>query len=307
MIRFTLYLSLLVIFNLIMAATCLSENDLSFLTTAQQRDLRTDESSRSMKTFMRSTYDQLHHQARKKRHLNPALSLAADVDMMITLPNRDNHSHSRFEYHGPLESLTHVELILPIERRTKLTQIEIRSEKFQLSLQPDYSPDNHWWKIDLTQYIRTFPQQFQIKSSNVHLSSSGFLTLYFQRSPAVHSISRRDLSPFADHPTVTRPEHPSHCQVRPFRTTFAEFPWASWIIEPSSYEMNLCSGSCHTNPTTNAYSRMQHLLHRHRPRKISAPCCTPSRFAPIILLYHEGPNLVLKRHENMRVVECACT
>jgi hypothetical protein len=164
--------------------------------------------------------------------------------------------------------------------------------------------DKNWLKINLTKYIKSFPLIFHLTKPKSSSLSSGFLTLYFRRSS--HSISRRDLSTFDDNQLVIYPDDPSYCQVRRLRTSFSELNWSSWILEPSSYEMNLCSGTCQTRSNMGTYFLIQNLLHQKSPKKIPAPCCKPKRFSSTMILYYDGPNLVLKRHENMRVVECGC-
>jgi hypothetical protein len=267
-------------------------------------------SSLTMNKFMRSIYRKTYDETgarRKKRDSN--LYLSDDTDYIISLPNQYHHSSENigyhFEYNSSLEHLTYVELILPIDQ---ISVIHISSSTFNISFKQPFEKDKNWLKINLTQYIKSFPITFYVTfihtKQRISSLSSGFLTLYFRR---LHSISRRDLSSFYDNQLVTYPDDPSYCQVRPLRTSFSELNWSSWIIEPSSYEMNICSGTCHTGSNMGTYFLIQNLLNQKYPKKIPAPCCKPKRFSSTILLYYDGPNLVLKRHENMRVVECGCS
>jgi hypothetical protein len=270
-----------------------------------------------MNKFMRSVYRQIYDETglrRKKRQQNEDsnLFLSDETNFIISLPNQYKPSLSssklgyHFEYNSSLEYLTYAELILPIHQ---FSSIYISSSTLNLSLLQSFQIDKHWLKINLTQYITSFPLRFDLTFINTKQKysslSSGFLTLYF-RQPS-HSISRRDLSSFYDNQLVTYPDDPSYCQVRPLRISFSELNWSSWIIEPSSYEMNICSGTCHTGSNMGTYFIIQNLLNQKYPKKIPSPCCRPKRFSSTILLYYDGPNLVLKRHENMRVVECACS
>lgn len=268
-----------------------------------------------MNKFMRSIYRQIYDEIgiqRRKRHLyqNSNLYLSEDIDSIVSLPNQFKYSSTNISYHfefdGALDHLTYAEFILPTRH---LSNIEIFFSTFNISLNQSFIKDNHWLKINLTQYITSFPLKFSIKFPHKmhHYSSlsSGFLTLYFRRQ--LHSINRRDLSSFYDNQLVTYPDDPTYCQVRPLRASFSDLNWSSWIIEPSSYEMNICSGTCHTQSNMGTYFIAQNILHQKYPNRISAPCCRPKRFSPTILLYYDGPNLVLKRHENMRVVECGCS
>jgi hypothetical protein len=260
-------------------------------------------SSIIMNKFMRSVYQQIYDEIgfrRKKRQEN--FYLSDETDFIISLPNQYSYSSRKnnyhFEYNSSLEYLIYAELILPIDQ---ISTIHLSSSIFNISINSSFKKTKNWFKINLTKYIKSFPLTFQTNS----LFSSGFLTLYFRRSSS--SISRRDLSSFYDNQLITYPDDPSYCQVRPLRTSFSELNWSSWIIEPSSYEMNICSGTCHTQSNMGTYFLIQNLLNQKYPRKIPPPCCKPKRFSSTILLYYDGPNLVLKRHENMRVVECGCS
>jgi hypothetical protein len=268
-------------------------------------------SSIIMKKFMRLMYDEINMQRRKKRQLNyrkSSLSLSDDLDSIISLFNQYNESNYYFQYNSSLENLTGIELILPIKRLTNFSTIEIKSNEFNLLFQPPFQLDQNLLKINLTKYIQTFPVKFFIRFNQISLHSSGFLTLYFRRSIISHSRIRRDLLSFdEDNQLITYPNDPSYCQVRPLRTSFAELNWTSWIIEPSSYEMNICSGICHTNSDMPSYFTMQNLLHQIFPKKMPTLCCKPKRFSSTILLYYDGPNLILKRYDNMRVIECGCS
>ena len=264
-----------------------------------------------MTTFMRSIYDEMHRQKRRKRQLHlhqSSFTLSDDIDSIVSVFNQKNESNYSFEYHALLEHLIHIELVLPIRRLTKFATIQIAFNGFNLLFQHPLQLEKNFVKINLTKYIQTFPVTFSIKLHGISLHSSGFLTLYFQRSIALHTRIRRDLSSLNDeNQLITYPNDPSSCQVRPYRTTFAELNWTSWIVEPSSYEMNICSGICQTNSNLPSYFTMQNLLRQMSPKKIPALCCKPKRFSSTILLYYDGPNLILKRHENMRVVECGCS
>ena len=261
-----------------------------------------------MKHYMRSIYGQTTETVRlgkrKKRHMNSFATsriLSEDMDMIISLPNLNQHFNYYFDYHGSLENLAHVELILPIKNLSKSSNIILVFKNYNLSINHSLPCEQSWIKLNLTDYVTSFPQQFTIQLDEIPLLSSTFLTLYFQRS--FYSRTRRDLSLSSDDVSSTS----SDCQVRPYRLIFAELNWTSWIIEPTSYEMNLCSGSCSTTSPSQPYFTMQTLLNGLWPKTIAAPCCRPKRFSSTILLYYDGPNLILKRFENMRVVQCTCS
>ena len=268
-----------------------------------------------MNKFMRSVYRQIYDRRgfrRRKRHKNQDsnIYLSDEVDFIVSLPNQYPYSATYvgyyFEYDGSLEHLTFAELILPLHQ---ISLKHLSFSIFNISVKQPFKTDRNWLKINLTQYIRSFPLKFHLgcihTKKNFSLLALGFLTLRFRR--ASHPISRRDLSSFYDNQLITYPDDPFYCQVRPLRASFSELNWSSWIIEPSSYEMNICSGTCHTASNMGTYFIVQNMLNQKYPNKIPAPCCRPKRFSSTVLLYYDGPNLVLKVHENMRVVECGCS
>ncbi|CAF1479233.1 unnamed protein product [Adineta steineri] len=64
---------------------------------------------------------------------------------------------------------------------------------------------------------------------------------------------------------------------------------------------------CHKNSNMSSYFQMQNSLHHIHPKKIPTLCCQPKRFAPTMLLYYDGSNIIVKRYDNMRVIECSCS
>jgi len=257
-------------------------------------NISSNQSLRIINKFMRSLYDKTTNQKRKKRQSKfpySSLSLSDNIDSIISLANQYNHhSYYYFEYNSSIENLIYVQLIFPIKRLTNLSTIHLKSNQFNLLLKQPFQIEKSWLTINLTQHIKSFPVTFCIVFNKISFQSSAFLTLYFRRSLPLHSIHRRDLlSLDDDNKLITYPNDPSYCQVRPLRTSFAELNRTSWVIEPPSYFI------------------MQNLLNKIYPKKIPILCCKPKRFSPTILLYYDEPNLILKRHDNMRVVECGCS
>ncbi|UJR25951.1 hypothetical protein I4U23_007299 [Adineta vaga] len=266
-----------------------------------------------MSKYMRSIYDATISQKRNKRHINSfpsSLILSNELDSIISIPNQgNNHSTDYyFNYNSSLENLMHIELILPIRQITNSSTIHIKFNQSNLFLTQPFRFEKNCLKINLTQYIHSFPVRFHLYFYEISLqSSTPFLTLHYHRLFPSKSRHRRDIISSSNDELITHPNDPSACQVRSFRTSFADLNWTSWIIEPSSYEMNICSGKCQTNSNMSSYFQMQSLLHRIHPNKLPIVCCKPKRFSSTILLYYDGLNLILKRHENMRVVECGCS
>ncbi|CAF1075912.1 unnamed protein product [Adineta ricciae] len=266
-----------------------------------------------MTKFMRSIYDDvIVTQKRKKRHVNFAFSsliLSDELGSIISIPNQDIRSNFYyFNYNSSLQHLARVELVFLIKQITNSPRIHIKFNETTVLLKQSFQIENNWLKIDLTQYIHFFPVRFQLHFHEVPLQSTrSFLALYYRRQSLSKSRSRRNLPSPSQDELVTNPKNPSACQVRPFRMSFVDLNLTSWIVGPSSYEMNICSGTCQASGNMPSYFQMQYLLREIHPKMSPTLCCKPKRFTSTILLYYDGPNLILKRHENMRVVECGCS
>jgi hypothetical protein len=265
--------------------------------------------TRAMHQFMRAIYGQTikttnNDHRQRKRQINAHVFsqvLSDDIEMIISLRNQGRDVHYHFEYDASLDGLSHVELILPIEQLSNTSsKVILIFSTFNLTFEQPLLNDRHGLKINLTQYVNMFPQRFTVQLEHTSLVSFGFLTLYFQRL----SRARRYLQ---ESSIIDSNPQSFDCQVRPFRMNFADLNWTSWIVEPSSFDMNMCSGTCSTASHHHPYLTMQMFLNRVIPRAMPAACCRPARFSSTILLYYDGPNLVLKRFENMRVVQCTCS
>jgi inhibin beta len=105
------------------------------------------------------------------------------------------------------------------------------------------------------------------------------------------------------------------CKER-FFISFAELGWDDWIIAPRGYYANYCRGECggaHRTPDT-FLSYHTHVMEEWRRTEAGRlelsrlrPCCAPTRFSPISLIYF-GPDLnIIKRDlPKMIVEECGC-
>ncbi|CAF1562595.1 unnamed protein product [Adineta steineri] len=164
---------------------------------------------------------------------------------------------SHFFDSSSLENLVHIELVFPIKQITELSIIHIQCSEFNLLLKQPFRIEKNWLKTNLTLYIHFFPVKFFIKFHKISLHSSAFLTLYFRRTTLSHKVNRGDTTSFYD--------DPSYCQFL-----------------------------CHKNSNMSSYFQMQNSLHHIHPKKISTLYCQSKRFAPTILLYYDGSDIILK-------------
>ncbi|XP_061555255.1 nodal homolog 2-A-like [Phycodurus eques] len=91
---------------------------------------------------------------------------------------------------------------------------------------------------------------------------------------------------------------------------FKKLGWSQWMVYPKRYNAFRCDGACPTpvdesfKPTNHAY--MQSLLRLHHAHKVPCLSCTPTRLAPLSMLYYENGKMVMRYHLDMVVEECSC-
>lgn len=92
------------------------------------------------------------------------------------------------------------------------------------------------------------------------------------------------------------------CCRYPLRVDFVNFGW-DWVIAPTGYEANYCSGECqhrHLDNTPAAYLLQQ-------TSSDNGPCCTPSKYYPLAMLYFDHQHTVLYTFMQKMIVDrCGC-
>uniref|UniRef100_A0A0N5BYK8 TGF_BETA_2 domain-containing protein n=1 Tax=Strongyloides papillosus TaxID=174720 RepID=A0A0N5BYK8_STREA len=101
------------------------------------------------------------------------------------------------------------------------------------------------------------------------------------------------------------------CQKTDLYVDFKELNWDDWILAPEGYNAYQCRGIC-SNPlpsklnTTN-HAIIQSLINTLNPLSVPAPCCIPTRLAPLSILFVDfNKHVVIKNYAEMIVVECGC-
>ncbi|XP_043222106.1 growth/differentiation factor 8-like [Amphibalanus amphitrite] len=94
----------------------------------------------------------------------------------------------------------------------------------------------------------------------------------------------------------------TNCCRFPLVVDFHAFGW-DWIIAPSSYHANYCSGNC-------PYVYLQKYPHTHIVQQVggtSGPCCGPRKLSPIHMLYWDTfSHIRFDKLPNMIVDSCGC-
>lgn len=79
---------------------------------------------------------------------------------------------------------------------------------------------------------------------------------------------------------------------------------------PRGYDAFMCYGDCSLSVIRNGnstnHATMQSLSNSIQPDLVPPPCCVPSEFAPITMIYKDKNATVLKIYDEMIVKSCAC-
>lgn len=100
----------------------------------------------------------------------------------------------------------------------------------------------------------------------------------------------------------TEEDRVESCCRYALRVDFVQFGW-DWVIAPTGYMANYCSGECfhrHMDNTPQSYLIQQTPDGR-------GPCCTPSKMYPLAMLYFDHAHTVLYTYMQKMIVErCGC-
>jgi hypothetical protein len=107
-----------------------------------------------------------------------------------------------------------------------------------------------------------------------------------------------------------------HCCKQRFYVSFQDLGWDDWIIAPKGYYANYCRGHCGgTFRTPDTFLNYHtHVMEEYKrtPDGQSnmegiTPCCAPTKFASMSLIYF-GPdyNIIKRDLPKMIVEECGC-
>lgn len=102
--------------------------------------------------------------------------------------------------------------------------------------------------------------------------------------------------------TCNKEDNEKRCCRYPLMVDFRKFAW-DWIIAPNDYMANYCAGEC----TITFLSKYMH-THVWQLSTSATPCCSPTKMAPLILLYYDtNYNVVQSTIPNMVVEKCSCS
>lgn len=99
------------------------------------------------------------------------------------------------------------------------------------------------------------------------------------------------------------------CQLESWYINFTTINCSSFIVAPSGYYANSCSGSCNSiesSKNITNHARLKQILYGRASDPVKL-CCVPKTFLPLYILYYQAQDvLVLRTYREMIVKDCWC-
>ena len=180
-----------------------------------------------------------------------------------------------------------------------------------------------WQKIDITSAVRRWfkdlrePLQLLVDCSGCsHLVQILWHGFGFEASYRPFLVI--DTEPIQTHRVRRRALdctalNSQHCCRQQLRISFKELGWDKWILAPSGYDANYCTGECSVFNRTPDQMAHYHSFILEEFRKVTPledmiPCCAPSKWSSTSLIYFDEDLNIIKRDlPKMVVEECGCT
>ncbi|KAK3587840.1 hypothetical protein CHS0354_019709 [Potamilus streckersoni] len=140
-----------------------------------------------------------------------------------------------------------------------------------------------------------------VTPGNSSADDEGYVATLEMKTVDYHSRRVRRSYPMI----CTEEERIETCCRYPLTVDFVKFGW-DWVIAPTGYVANYCTGECkYRHQDSNVLSWVV----QQAPSIIDGggPCCTPTKMAPLALLYFDHSHTVLYTYmQRMIVVRCGC-
>lgn len=103
----------------------------------------------------------------------------------------------------------------------------------------------------------------------------------------------------------------NNCKRHSMTITFKALNWQDWVVAPEGYTAHYCYGECNFpllyNMNATNHAIVQSLVHMIDPYRIPKPCCAPTLFNNMSLLYFlDEENVTLQKYTDLLVKSCGC-
>lgn len=102
-----------------------------------------------------------------------------------------------------------------------------------------------------------------------------------------------------------------NCKRHTMTISFKALNWQDWVVAPSGYTAHYCYGECNFplkgNINATNHAIMQSLVNIIDPYRFPKPCCAPTQFNNMSLLYFlDEENVTLQKYTDLLVAACGC-
>jgi len=102
--------------------------------------------------------------------------------------------------------------------------------------------------------------------------------------------------------------HTTNCCVRNLTINFKEDLGWDWILAPTEYDSNYCSGNCpYSWPSATMHADILQRLQLNNPSAAAEPCCVPSTLLPLTIVREDdNAGFIFEPLSEMIVDSCIC-
>ena len=182
--------------------------------------------------------------------------------------------------------------------------------------------NNHdWEKMDIEASIKVWLQNREME----HLIQ---ITCDDCKSDEIPILTYHDYKPFIVIDTkpqkaINRKRRSTNCSPNSneccrdsLYIDFESIGWSDWIIHPKGYNAYFCRGSCNgvasitktQSDHATVFNRFMHSSRANKKRLEMIPCCTPTKYSSLPLVYLDSNNTgTMVTLPNMIVESCGCS
>uniref|UniRef100_T1J1K9 TGF-beta family profile domain-containing protein n=1 Tax=Strigamia maritima TaxID=126957 RepID=T1J1K9_STRMM len=229
-----------------------------------------------------------------------------DLKIRAIWPSKVFHSNS---------SITFMFSSLNIEKPTQAQLVTKRRKSSESANQKVFDVTESI--VDWLERKKDVPQPLQLTVHTENPASTsykGFLVLYYGIDhwqlliASVGPVNRRRVSRQAT-------SGDNKCQLRDWYVNFEHLGWNSWVMAPTGFHANLCSGECPSILMPEEYHASNHAMLRglyraNQPemeaQNVNPACCVPTSLRAISFIYVDEGGVTMRKLNNIIAEECGC-